>query len=345
MRVTILISVFLGAALALPTVLPAQDLRQPVERYADATQKEILSNLMAALQFPAVAADEVNIRRKASYLRAELAQRGFLSEILETDGNPLVYGNLSVPGASRTLLLYCHYDGQPVDPAKWQQADPFQPVMVNGKLSHESQVIDFAAAEFFDDDWRIYARSTSDDTAPIIGLLVALDALKAAGIPMTSNIKVILDGEEEDGSPSLVPAIERYRDRLAADLLLIFDGPLPGAIKRSSRLIASASHTCWPATVVRAISILSGTDRYRHVPATVLRCFCAAIRDPRLSVERLSAAVCDRPEGIPVAAGLGQRDSFLHQHDCIVNFTGHGLKFRSLANRVEVGVERQWPAI
>lgn len=226
MRVTILISVFLGAALALPTVLPAQDLRQPVERYADATQKEILSNLMAALQFPAVAADEVNIRRKASYLRAELAQRGFLSEILETDGNPLVYGNLSVPGASRTLLLYCHYDGQPVDPAKWQQADPFQPVMVNGKLSHESQVIDFAAAESFDDDWRIYARSASDDTAPIIGLLVALDALKAAGIPMTSNIKVILDGEEEDGSPSLVPAIERYRDRLAADLLLIFDGPL-----------------------------------------------------------------------------------------------------------------------
>jgi acetylornithine deacetylase/succinyl-diaminopimelate desuccinylase-like protein len=221
-----LVSVLLGAGLALPTALLAQDLRQPVENYADATQKEILSNLMAALRFPDVAADEVNIRRKASYLRGELARRGFLSEILETDGNPLVYGSLSVPGASRTLLLYCHYDGQPVDPARWRQADPFQPVMMNGKLSDDSQLIDFESAESFDDDWRIYARSASDDTAPIIGLLVALDALKAAGMTPSSNIRVILDGEEEDGSPSLVPAIERYRERLAADLLLIFDGPL-----------------------------------------------------------------------------------------------------------------------
>ena len=72
----------------------------------------------------------------------------------------------------------------------------------------------------------VYTRSASDDTAPIIGLLAALDALKAAGISPSSNIKVILDGEEEAGSPNLVPAIQRYRDKLAADLLLIFDGPL-----------------------------------------------------------------------------------------------------------------------
>ena len=203
MRVSVLLSVLLGAALALPAALPAQDLRQSVETYVGATQKEILSKLMAALRFPAVAADEVNIRRKARYLRDELAQRGLISEILETNGNPLVYGNLSVPGASRTLLLYCHYDGQPVDPAKWRQADPFQPVMMDGQLSHDSQLIDFESAEFFDDDWRIYARSASDDTAPIIGLLTALDALKAE-----------LDS---DGQLS---------DRLDADLLLFFDGPL-----------------------------------------------------------------------------------------------------------------------
>ena len=77
MKMSILVSVLLGAGLALPTALLAQDLRQPVESYADATQKEILSNLMAALRFPDVAADEVNIRRKASYLRGELARRGF----------------------------------------------------------------------------------------------------------------------------------------------------------------------------------------------------------------------------------------------------------------------------
>ena len=79
MRVSVLLSVLLGAALALPAALPAQDLRQSVETYVGATQKEILSKLMAALRFPAVAADEVNIRRKARYLRDELAQRGLIS--------------------------------------------------------------------------------------------------------------------------------------------------------------------------------------------------------------------------------------------------------------------------
>ncbi len=209
-----------------PSALLAQELRRAVEHYVEAHQKGILSDLMAALQFPDVAADEINIRRKAAYLRDQLAKRGMLSEILETDGNPLVFGTLSVPDANRTLLLYCHYDGQPVDPTKWQQDDPFQPVMRDGKLSKDSNIVDFDAARSFERDWRIYARSASDDTAPIIGLMAALDALQAAGISPTSNIKVILDGEEEAGSPNLVPAIQRYRDRLAADLLLIFDGPL-----------------------------------------------------------------------------------------------------------------------
>ena len=108
---------------------PAQELRQAVEGYVEAHQKEILSDLLAALDIPAVAADGANIRRKAEFLQAELAGRGLVSEILETDGNPLVFGELSVPDSTRTLLIYCHYDGQPVDPTKWRQDDPFQPIL------------------------------------------------------------------------------------------------------------------------------------------------------------------------------------------------------------------------
>ncbi len=222
----LLVLMLLGAALSFPSPSLAQDLRQSVESYTQANQKEILSNLIEALSIPDVAADQVNIRRKATYLRDQLAKRGMLSNILETDGNPLVFGTLSVPDANRTLLLYCHYDGQPVDPTKWQQDDPFQPVVRDGKLSKDSNIVDFDSARSFERDWRIYARSAADDTAPIIGLMAALDALQAAGLSPSSNIKVILDGEEEAGSPNLVPAIGRYRDKLAADLLLIFDGPL-----------------------------------------------------------------------------------------------------------------------
>ena len=87
------------------------------------------------------------------------------AEILETAGNPLVYGALNVPGATRTVLFYCHYDGQPVDPAKWNQPDPFKPV-VRGEGA----------------DARIYARSASDDKAPIVALMAAVDALKASGL-------------------------------------------------------------------------------------------------------------------------------------------------------------------
>jgi acetylornithine deacetylase/succinyl-diaminopimelate desuccinylase-like protein len=212
--------------LVFPLLAPAQELRQSVEAFVQANQRHIVANLLAALEYPAVAADRVNIRRKADYLEAELARRGFLSEILETNGNPLIFGQLSTSNADRILLLYCHYDGQPVDPSKWRQPDPFKPLMRDSKLGETAQTIEFETQTAFDDDWRVYARSASDDTAPIIGLLTALDALKASGITPTSTIKVIFDGEEEAGSPNLVPAIARYRNRLSADLLLIFDGPL-----------------------------------------------------------------------------------------------------------------------
>ena len=128
-------------------------------------QKAIVAELLEALAIPNVAADKPNIRRNAEHLRAMLGRHGFAPEILETTGNPLVYGALNVPGATRTVLFYCHYDGQPVDRAKWNQADPFEPV-VRGEGP----------------DARIYARSASDDKAPIVALMAAVDALKAQGL-------------------------------------------------------------------------------------------------------------------------------------------------------------------
>ncbi len=185
-----------------------------------------MAELIELLSIPNVAADTVNIRRNAEHLRGLLAKRGFQAEILETDGNPLVWGELIVPGAKRTLLIYCHYDGQPTDPKRWAQGDPWKPVLLAGKVEDDAQpVTDLASRLTFGDEWRLYARSASDDKSPILGLLGAIDVLKGAKVPLTANLRVILDGEEEAGSPSLVPAIARYRDKLAADLMLILDGP------------------------------------------------------------------------------------------------------------------------
>jgi acetylornithine deacetylase/succinyl-diaminopimelate desuccinylase-like protein len=195
--------VVLGAAL----MAQQPDLGQIVRADVAQHQKAIVGELLELLAIPNVAADKPNIRRNAVHLQRLLARHGFAAEVLETDGNPLVYAAADFHKPT-TILFYCHYDGQPVDAKKWLQADPFEPI-----LKGEGA------------DARIYARSASDDKAPIVALVAALDALKRAGLEPTANVHLILDGEEEASSPSLVPAIGRYTDKLRADLMVILDGP------------------------------------------------------------------------------------------------------------------------
>jgi acetylornithine deacetylase/succinyl-diaminopimelate desuccinylase-like protein len=197
-----------------------------VRKWVASHQQQLVRELVELLSLPNVAADRPNIRRNAEHLRRMLERRGFSAELLETSGNPLVYGELRIPGARRTLLLYGHYDGQPVDPKAWQQPDPFRPVLRTARLDREGKPIDVDSAASFDPEWRLYARSAADDKAPIVALCAALDALKASGRSPSANLRVILDGEEETSSPNLVPAIAKYRDKLRADLMVILDGPM-----------------------------------------------------------------------------------------------------------------------
>lgn len=213
--------------LALSGLAFSQSLRGAVEDYVEASQRRVVSELWDALGIPAVASDTENIRRKAEYFRERFAERGFVAELIATSGNPLVYAERVNPEASRTLLFYAHYDGQPVDPDKWAQDDPFTPLLRSGKLGDAGvRVLDVSSQSTFTEDQRIYARSSSDDTAPIVALLAAVDYLAFSDTHASSNIRVVLDGEEEAGSPSLVPAIDANRQRLAADLMIILDGPI-----------------------------------------------------------------------------------------------------------------------
>jgi acetylornithine deacetylase/succinyl-diaminopimelate desuccinylase-like protein len=203
------------------------NLREQVEKYVAANQKAIVGELVDLVAIPNIAADRANIRKNATLLQQMLAKRGFEARLLETDGNPLVYGERRVPGATRTLLFYAHYDGQPVNPPDWKQPTPFTPILRDGRLEDGGKEIPgLATLTAFKPDWRLYARSASDDKSPIVALLTALDALAAQKLAPTSNLRVVLDGEEEAGSPSLVPAIARYRQQLEADAMLILDGPL-----------------------------------------------------------------------------------------------------------------------
>src|SRR5262249_59477934 len=115
--------------------------------------------------------------------------------------------------------------GQPVDAKAWKQPDPFRPVLRRGRFETQPEIVDAGSVARFDPEMRIYARSASDDKAPIVALLSAVAALKASGLAPSSNIRVILDGEEEASSSSLVPGLGRDKDRLRGDLMVILDGP------------------------------------------------------------------------------------------------------------------------
>ena len=155
-------------------------------------------------RFPTSAPTVENIERNATHLRAMLDRHGFRAEVLRTRGNPFVYGDLPVAGATRTVLLYGHYDGQPVDAARWKQRSPFVPILRDGRLEDGGRDIPkFGTLTRFEPQWRLYARSAADDKAPIVALCAALDALKASGIAPTANVRVLIDGELESGSPSL----------------------------------------------------------------------------------------------------------------------------------------------
>ena len=187
----------------------------------------ILREFIDLLAIPNYGRDQENIRRNAHHIVAMLEARGASARILDVDGgSPAVYGELDVPGATRTITLYVHYDGQPASVENWA-TPPYRAVLRDGPLENDGQIIDPAEVTgAFDPDWRLYARATSDDKAPIIGLLYALDALKEKGISPSFNVRFFFEGEEEIGSPNLKRILQANRQLLKSDLWLFCDGPV-----------------------------------------------------------------------------------------------------------------------
>lgn len=153
--------------------------------------------------------------------------RGFAARLLPTAGSPSVYAERLSAGATRTVLIYLQADGQPVDPSAWEQASPFGAVLKAENPDDGSwQIIDWdLTQERLDPDWRIFARSAADSKGPMTQFLFAVELLSGVNPDLGYNLKVLIDTEEELGSPNLAAAIRENSELLAADMLLIFDGP------------------------------------------------------------------------------------------------------------------------
>jgi acetylornithine deacetylase/succinyl-diaminopimelate desuccinylase-like protein len=217
---------FIISSLLFSSISQAQTTSKSVRAYREANESSIINELVEWLSIPNVAADSINIRKNAMKLKEMMQKRGIETKLLEGSGPPLVFGEIKTPGATRTIALYAHYDGQPVDASKWA-ADPFKPALRDKALDAGGKTIAFPKAdEKFNPEWRIYARSSSDDKSPIAAMLVALDALKATNTALTSNVKFLFEGEEEAGSIHLEDVVSRHKDLLKADVWLCADGPV-----------------------------------------------------------------------------------------------------------------------
>jgi acetylornithine deacetylase/succinyl-diaminopimelate desuccinylase-like protein len=188
------------------------------------------------LTYPNDAHYPEDILRLVDWLESRFAERGFTTQRIETEGSPLLLAERPSRGAERTVLIYLQADGQPVDPSRWDQESPWLPVLKEQRADGSWAEIPWerleqglargpAGREGWDPEWRIFARSAADSKGPVAQFLSAVSILDEAGIAPDFNMKVIIDTQEEQGSPHLPAAVIRYRDRLAADMLVIFDGP------------------------------------------------------------------------------------------------------------------------
>jgi acetylornithine deacetylase/succinyl-diaminopimelate desuccinylase-like protein len=214
-----------------PVLKPPQVV-QEVRDYRMNNEDRIIRELTEFLAIPNVASDTTNIQKNAARLQAMLEARGIETHLLPISGRgPVVFGKLNSPNARRTIIFYAHYDGQPVDASAWTDGKPFEPVLRSGSIESGGKRMALPAESpehhaIYSDDWRIYARSASDDKSPIVALLAALDALRANKIPLAVNLKLILEGEEEDGSQNLERVLLAHKNLLDADLLISGDGPV-----------------------------------------------------------------------------------------------------------------------
>jgi acetylornithine deacetylase/succinyl-diaminopimelate desuccinylase-like protein len=202
--------------------VPVETIRMLVEentRPAIALYREFLS-------LPNDANYPDDILRMVEWMESEFSERNFATQRILTAGSPLLLAERRVSDDAKTVLIYLQSDGQPVDPTAWFQEDPYTPVLKERNESGEFERIPWDLLETsYDPDWRVFARSASDSKGPMTQFMFAIDLLDDTGFKPAFNIKAIIDTEEEMGSPNLPEAVEANRDLLAADMLLIFDGP------------------------------------------------------------------------------------------------------------------------
>jgi acetylornithine deacetylase/succinyl-diaminopimelate desuccinylase-like protein len=170
---------------------------EKIYEYIDSNYQNFIKELVRLVNQPSVSAKHEGIQECAKMVEQMLKTLGFSTNFIqEKKGNPVVYGELKAKEPRKTLLFYNHYDVQPIEPFEEWICDPFSGEIREG---------------------RIYGRGVSDNKGNIISRLKAVQAFLETTGEVPANIKFIIEGEEEIGSPNLQPIVKKYKDLFSAD--------------------------------------------------------------------------------------------------------------------------------
>lgn len=166
-----------------------------VDSYIDQHVDQFVADLARLCSQPSVSAQNLGIQECAQLVATMLQEKGYQAEVLPTAGHPVVYGERR-GRADKTLLFYVHYDVQPPEPLELWESPPFE-------LTRRGD--------------NLYARGVTDDKGHIVARLAAVEAVQAILGDLPCHVKLVVEGEEELGSPNIGPFIEQHQEMLAAD--------------------------------------------------------------------------------------------------------------------------------
>jgi acetylornithine deacetylase/succinyl-diaminopimelate desuccinylase-like protein len=276
MKRRFLLLALLFVAVATGAVAQGNPAATAARQWGQQRERAIIDEYFSLLSIPNVTRDRENIQRNAEMLISMMEKRGISARLVTVPGaNPVLFGEIDAPSATRTLVFLAHYDGQPLDPKGWS-TPPFSP-----SLKTNGQVIPLPApGSHFDPESRIYPRSAADDKAPIMALLSAIDAIRAARLSTKSNIKFVFEGEEEAGSTNFAKILGSNKQLFSGDVWLHLDGPLHQS-RRQSILFGDRGISVLDVTVYGARNELHSGHygNWAPNPAMMLARLLASMKD------------------------------------------------------------------
>lgn len=198
--------------------------KKQIETAAENALPKAIENLIEFLKIPNNGNYVEHIDKNLNECNTIFRALGFNTKTLITEGAPLLFAERKFKGNTKTILFYLQIDGQPVDTTAWYQANPYLPVIKEKSDKGWMPIPQNIKTTNLDKEWRIFARSASDSKGPAMAFITAMRILDKMKVTPAYNIKIIMDFQEELGSPTLPKAVEKYRELLNTDAILIMDG-------------------------------------------------------------------------------------------------------------------------